>query len=129
MGDIRDLFPGGFGTGPQPQIEDFIPMPNISDDLGVPFFEIRNRPPGPLPEADGYPHTIIERLGPDGQYTTHNKDGTWKQYRGAGKAHGNIPRPNVKETSINRSPDGTEFISKPRVRPARPEEIPGGNSQ
>ncbi|NEQ42457.1 MAG: DUF4258 domain-containing protein [Leptolyngbya sp. SIOISBB] len=36
----EDLFPGGFGTGPQPQVEDFLPMPDIADDLGVPFFEI-----------------------------------------------------------------------------------------
>ena len=99
------------------------------DNLFPPYFEHRSRPPDPLPEANGYPHTIIEKPGPDGQYTTHHEDGTWKQYRSSGKDHGKIPRPNVKENRINRSPDGTEFISKPRVRRAEPEDIPGGNSQ
>lgn len=58
----------------------------------------RNKPPAPAVEAQGRPQSIIERPGKDGQYTTHNGDGTWKQYRGTGQDHGNIPRPNVKET-------------------------------
>jgi RHS repeat-associated protein len=98
----------------------------VPDDFYRPYFETRNRPPEPLPEAEGRPHTIIEKPGSNGQYTTYNPAGTWKQYRGEGKPHGNIPRPNVKETTINRTPDGREFISKPEVRPVRPDEIPGG---
>ncbi|MFM0365730.1 hemagglutinin repeat-containing protein [Paraburkholderia sediminicola] len=86
----------------------------------------RNKPPPPLPEADGLPHTIIERPGPDGQYTTYNSDGTSLQYRGSGQDHGGIPRPNVKETSANVAPDGTVFVGKGVVRPATPNEIPGG---
>lgn len=86
----------------------------------------RNKPPAPLPEADGLPHTIIERPGPDGQYTTYNSDGTSLQYRGSGQDHGGIPRPNVKETSANVAPDGTVFVGKGVVRPATPNEIPRG---
>ncbi|MGF6573836.1 hypothetical protein ABH945_005957 [Paraburkholderia sp. GAS333] len=86
----------------------------------------RNKPPAPLPEADGLPHTIIERPGPDGQYTTYNSDGTSLQYRGSGQDHGGIPRPNVKETSTNVAPDGTVFVGKGVVRPATPNEIPRG---
>jgi RHS repeat-associated protein len=85
----------------------------------------RNKPPAPLKEAEGRPHSIIEKSGKDGQYTTHNGDGTWKQYRGSGQDHRGIPRPNVKETGKNITPDGRTFIDKGRVRPARPDEIPG----
>ena len=85
----------------------------------------RNKPPAPLPEAKGTDHTIIERPGRDGQYTTHNADGTWKQYRGSGQDHGGIPRPNVKETEINTNPHtGQEFISKPKVRQPELDEYP-----
>ncbi|OXI19658.1 hypothetical protein CFB35_18915 [Burkholderia sp. AU16482] len=54
------------------------------------------------------------------------KDGTWKQYRGSGQDHGNIARPNVKETGINNAPDGSQFIGKPKVREPRSDEFPGG---
>ena len=87
----------------------------------------RSKPPEPLLEAEGRPHSIAERSGPDGQYTTHNGDGTWKQYRGSGQDHGGIPRPNVKEAGRNLTPDGREFIDKGRVRPPRPDEIPRGH--
>ena len=84
----------------------------------------RNKPPAPDPDANG-PHSTIERSGPDGQYTTHNGDGTWKQYRGSGQDHGGIPRPNVKETTLNTRPsDGAQIPSKPTVRPPRVEETP-----
>ncbi|EYF01095.1 PAAR-like domain-containing protein [Chondromyces apiculatus] len=86
----------------------------------------RNRPPDPLPEAEGRPHTIIEKPGPEGQYTTHNGDGTFKQYRGSGKPHYDIPRPNVKENKLNTTPDGKAIPGRPTVRPAKPDEIPGG---
>lgn len=83
----------------------------------------RNCPPPPDTEAEGNPHTIIEKPGQDGQYTTHNGDGTLKQYRGSGKSHGNIPRPNIKENEINNSPDGPR-PGKLRVREPTPDEIP-----
>ncbi|HEX9627232.1 MAG TPA: RHS repeat-associated core domain-containing protein, partial [Acidiferrobacterales bacterium] len=86
----------------------------------------RNEPPAPLKEAEGRPHSIIEKPGKEGQYTTHYGDGTWKQYRGSGQDHGGIPRPNVKEAGKNVTPDGRMFIDRGRVRPARPDEIPGG---
>jgi filamentous hemagglutinin len=89
----------------------------------------RSKPPAPLPEAEGLPHTIVERSGPDGQYTTFNGDGTSLQYRGSGQDHGGIPRPNVKETGINVAPDGTVFIGKGVVRPARQDEIPTGKAK
>ncbi len=88
-------------------------------------FEKRSSPPGPNPKAEGTPHTIIEIPGPAGQYTTHNGDGTWKQYRGSGKPHGPIPRPNVKENKNNPSPSGPT-PGNPNVREPRPDEIPTG---
>ncbi len=86
----------------------------------------RNKPPEAMEEAEGLPHSIIEKPGQNGQYTTHNGDGTWKQYRGSGQEHGDIPRPNVKEAGWNFTPDGQGFIDKGRVRPPFPEEIPEG---
>ena len=86
----------------------------------------KNKPPAPLNEAEGRAHTIIEKAGSKGQYTTHYDDGTWKQYRGSGTGHGGIPRPNVKETELNTAPDGKTFVGRGKVRPAQPEEIPGG---
>jgi RHS repeat-associated protein len=85
----------------------------------------RSSRPEPDVRAEGNPHTIIERPGPEGQYTTHNGDGTFKQYRGSGKPHGNIPRPNVKETQNNPSPSGPR-PGKPEVRRPTPDEIPKG---
>ena len=95
-------------------------------EAGAKGAKSRNKAPEALQEAEGRPHSIVERSGPEGQYTTHNGDGTSKQYRGSGKDHGGIPRPNVKETGKNVAPDGKEFTDKGRVRPARPDEIPKG---
>jgi RHS repeat-associated protein len=90
-------------------------------------FEKRSSRPNPDPRAEGNPHTIIERPGPDGQYTTHNGDGTWKQYRGSGKPHGSIPRPNVKENENNPSPSGP-IPGNSKVREPKPDEIPKGRA-
>lgn len=68
-------------------------------------------------------YPIIEIPGPSGQYTTHNGDGTWKQYRGSGKPHGSIPRPNVKENQNNPSPSGPK-PGNSKVREPRVDEIP-----
>ncbi len=88
-------------------------------------FEKRSSHCDPNPEAEGLPHTVIEEPGLEGKYTTSNPDGTVKQYRGSGKPHGIVPRPNVKETKINPSPTGPK-PGNPTVRPAKPEEIPKG---
>jgi len=83
--------------------------------------ESRSKPPPPLPEAEGKPHSI-----PDGKggYTSYpdGKPTTGKQYRPDGKPHGDIPRPNVKEWEPNpQNPNGTGGST---VRPPRPDEIP-----
>lgn len=58
-----------------------------------------------------------------GQYTTHNGDGTFKQYRGSGKPQGDIPRPNVKQNVLHDTPKGPR-PGKSTVRPANIDEIP-----
>lgn len=55
---------------------------------------------------------------------THEKP-RWKQYRGSGKPHGPIPRPNVKENKNNPSPSGPR-PGNPNVREPRADEIPTG---
>lgn len=80
-------------------------------------------------EAEGRPHSIIERPGKEGQYTTHNGDGTWKQYRGSGSRDHGFPRPNVKEAGENFNPYGERFIDKGRVRKPHPYEIPGAHNE
>lgn len=87
----------------------------------------RNKPPEPDPKAEGRPHTVIEKPGRDGQYTTHYGDGTYKQYRGSGKDHGPNPRPNIKENELNINPKtGKGYPGSGEVRPVKPEEIPNG---
>ncbi len=81
----------------------------------------RNAPPKPLVDE---PHSIVERPGREGQYTTHYGNGTYKQYRGSGKEHGGIPRPNVKFNKLNASPNGKSYPGGPQVRAAKTEEIP-----
>lgn len=88
-------------------------------------FQKRSSCPDPDSRAAGNPHTIIQVPGIAGSYTTYNGDGTYKQYRGSGKPHGDVPRPNVKETKNNPSSIGP-IPGKPTVRPAKPEEIPKG---
>ncbi|WP_068470539.1 polymorphic toxin type 24 domain-containing protein [Candidatus Protochlamydia phocaeensis] len=75
-----------------------------NEDLA--YTEKRNTHADPDPKAEGTPHTVIEQSGFEGKYTTFNDDGTFKQYRGSGKSHGNVPRPNVKENQINETPNG-----------------------
>ncbi|HFT1684982.1 TPA: hypothetical protein ACHV9H_004196, partial [Providencia stuartii] len=86
----------------------------------------RSGRPDPLEEAEGRAHTIIEKPGRDGQYTTHYEDGTWKQYRGSGKPHGDIGRPNIKETKIGIDKDGNRYINSSVVRKPTEDEYPGG---
>lgn len=95
----------------------------IEEEVEAKTKKKRNSPPPTDPEAEGTPHTIIEKPGQTGQYTTHNGDGTYKQYQGEGKPHGNIPRPNIKENKCDPSPNGPK-IGGPEVRTPRPEEIP-----
>ena len=85
----------------------------------------RNTPSSVDPKAEGNPHTVIERPGPKGQYTTHGGEKSPSQYRGSGKPHGGVPRPNVKEYTQHTSPNGKTSYTH-SVRPARPDEIPKG---
>ena len=94
-----------------------------------PQVKSRSSRPAPLKKAEGRSHSIVEKSGKDGQYTTHNADGTFKQYRGSGKDHGNVPRPNVKtnEGNVNVNPKtGESFPGRTDIRPAKKDEIPGG---
>jgi len=84
----------------------------------------KNAPPDPDPRAEGSPHSILEKPGPEGQYTTHNGDGSYKQYRGSGKPHGIHSRPNIKESNVNVAPDGRIYINGHTIRKPRPDEIP-----
>ena len=83
--------------------------------------------PPPAPEAEGRPHSIIERPGRDGQYTTHNPEnkGGWLQYRGSGKGHGEMDRPNVKYPVLNdKAPPELGPKYDIRVRRPNPDEYP-----
>ncbi len=88
-------------------------------------YEKRSTPNGPDKAAEGNPHTTIEELGPGGKYTTYEGGPGYKQYRGSGKPHGDIPRPNVKEVKVHQSPYGP-MPGTPTVRPPRLDEIPKG---
>ncbi|RMP25655.1 hypothetical protein ALQ25_03819 [Pseudomonas coronafaciens pv. atropurpurea] len=114
----------GAGSGSQTVVIDrakgVVPEP-----VAAPRIKSRNKPPSQDPEAEGRAHTILEKPGRLGQYTTYYEDGTWKQYRGAGKEHGPIQRPNVKASEINVNPDtGQVYIDKGRVREPTPDEYP-----
>ena len=89
------------------------------------FMDKRSTHPDPDPRAAGRPHTIIERPGALGQYTTHNGDNTFKQYRGSGKSHGGMERPNIKENFNNPSPTGPK-PGTAQVRKPEAHEIPKG---
>ena len=89
-----------------------------------------NVKPRNKPKDEGVPNSSeIQETNADGKttkYTTYGKDGKMvKEYRGEGKAHGNIPRPNVKEPKFNTNPKtGERFQNGHEVRPAREDEIP-----
>jgi RHS repeat-associated protein len=92
-----------------------------------PIVENRSKPAGPDPDAEGLSHSV-----PDGNggYTTYGprdpvtgQPESTKQYRPEGKAHGPVPRPNVKDRPANPRPDGAKVPGKPEVRQPTPEEI------
>ncbi|MDV3349818.1 RHS repeat-associated core domain-containing protein [Leptothoe sp. LEGE 181152] len=62
--NLEDLYPGGFGEDSQPEIEGFIPMPNISDDLGVPYFQVNPGSEIPFPDGTGRIHDPIPNFVP-----------------------------------------------------------------
>lgn len=95
----------------------------MSNAQDISFSKSRSSRPNPDPRAGGSEHSILEKPGYYGQYTTHNGDGTFKQYRGSGKEHGEIERPNVKENKLNNSPKGP-MPGKPEVRKPKAEEFP-----
>ena len=99
------------------------PSIGISETKDYATYEKRSSHADPDPRAEGNPHTVIEQPGSEGKYTTFNEDGTFKQYRGSGKPHGETPRPNVKENQNNPSPSGPK-PGNSIVREARPDEIP-----
>ncbi|WP_374709403.1 hypothetical protein [Desmospora profundinema] len=60
------------------------------------------------------------------QYTTFDSKGRWrKQFRGSGKSHGGITRPNIKERKWSRY-KGKRFQKKPSVRKPFKREYPRG---
>ncbi|WP_303850092.1 RHS repeat-associated core domain-containing protein [Apibacter mensalis] len=83
------------------------------------------------PKEEGVPNSseiqqIDPKTGKVTKYTTYDKDGKIvKEYRGEGKDHGNIPRPNVKEPKYIINPKtGKKFKNGYEVRRARQDEIP-----
>lgn len=52
----------------------------------------RDKPSGPDPSAEGRSHSIVEKSGKYGQYTTHNEDGTFKIIPGAQVSHTGVLR-------------------------------------
>ena len=112
---------------PAPPAAQLTPAPQTSQSTPAPQAPrvgLRSTPPPPLPEAQGLPHSVVQQPGPAGRYTTYDKFGPQLQYRGSGKAHGDIPRPNVKVFPRNEDPNGVVRPGTPIVRPALPEEIP-----
>jgi hypothetical protein len=104
-----------------------LPHSNIDpvlDPPGAVGQESRSKPPAPLPEEGGTPHSIPDFKG---GYTTYpNGDVlTGKQYRPTGKDHFPWERPNVKEWEPNVRPsDGKTFPGGDKVRYPRPDEVP-----
>jgi len=59
------------------------------------------------------------------KYTTYDENGNMvKEYRGVGKPHGKVPRPNVKEVETHTNPATGQQRKQTAVRPARTDEIP-----
>jgi len=86
------------------------------------------------PKQEGEPNTSeIQARDSDGnvtKYSTFDENGKLvKEFRGTGKDHGNIPRPNVKEPNVNTNPKtGEQFQNGFKVRKATPEELPKVNN-
>ncbi|PTR35123.1 RHS repeat-associated protein [Luteibacter sp. OK325] len=84
--------------------------------------DIRSKPPAPLPEAGGAPHSIPDGKGGYTTYPTGNAN-EGKQYRPSGKPHDGITRSNVKEWEPNpNNPNGGKGSDV--VRKPRPDEVP-----
>ena len=82
------------------------------------------------PKEEGTPNSSEiqskDKNGKTDKYTTYDENGKIiKEYRGSGKEHGNIPRPNVKEPKYNINPKtGEKFQNGYEVRKAKSNEIP-----
>ncbi len=89
-----------------------------------------SKPQRNKPKQEGVPNSSeIQSKSTNGtttKYTTYDKNGKIvKEYRGTGKDHGDIPRPNVKEPKFNVNPKtGEQFQNGYKVRKPLPEEIP-----
>ena len=81
-------------------------------------------------KENGIPNSsLIQKRNSKGKiikYSTYDSNGKIiKEYRGEGKPHANIKRPNVKEPQYNVNPKtGEVFQNQPKVREAYPDEIP-----
>jgi hypothetical protein len=82
------------------------------------------------PKESGTPNSSEiqsrDKSGKIDKYSTYDQNGKIvKEYRGSGKDHGNIPRPNVKEPKYNLNPKtGEKFQNGYEVRKAKSDEIP-----
>lgn len=91
--------------------------------------QARSKPSGPDPKAKGSPHTKYKtKKGKVTEYTTYGNGGVFrKQFRGEGKPHGDVPRPNVKtKNQYNRNPKTRNKYPKEIVRKPYSKEYPKG---
>ncbi|MGU3372269.1 DNRLRE domain-containing protein [Bacillus mycoides] len=91
--------------------------------------QARSKPSGPDPKAKGGPHTRYKtKNGKVTEYATYGKGGVLrKQFRGEGKPHGDVPRPNVKtKNQYNRNPITKKKYPKEKVRKPFKKEYPRG---
>ncbi len=91
--------------------------------------QARSKPSGPDPKAKGSPHTRYKtKNGKVTEYATYGKGGVLrKQFRGEGKPHGDVPRPNVKtKNQYNRNPITKKKYPKEKVRKPFKKEYPRG---
>ncbi|WP_242311941.1 DNRLRE domain-containing protein [Bacillus cereus group sp. BfR-BA-01331] len=91
--------------------------------------QARSRASGPDPKAKGSPHTRYKtKNGKVTDYVTYGNGGVVrKQFRGEGKPHGKVSRPNVKsENQYNRDPITKKKHPKQVVRKPYKKEYPKG---
>ncbi|HEB2438423.1 wall-associated protein [Bacillus thuringiensis] len=91
--------------------------------------QARSKPSGPDPKAKGSPHTRYKtKNGKVTEYATYGQGGVLrKQFRGEGKPHGDVPRPNVKtKNQYNRNPITKKKYPKEKVRKPFKKEYPRG---
>ncbi len=92
------------------------------------FVSARSKPSGPDPKAKGAHTRYKTKNGRVSEYTTYDKGGkVRKQFRGEGKPHGNVTRPNVKtKNQYRRNPETRKKYPKEIVRKPYRKEYPRG---